>query len=65
MPNIKNITDIYFSKDNTDSIIELNIFKKSLSHALFIPISLFNKILKLKSSNNIYDIFTLSFENSG
>lgn len=63
MPNIKNITDIYFSKDNTDSIIELNIFKKSLTHALFIPVILFNKIIK--SSNNIYDIFTLSFENTG
>ena len=65
MTTIGNITDVYFSNERTNNIIELNIFKNSLIHALFIPNILYDKMNNLKSSNNIYDIFTLSFKNSG
>ena len=65
MSTIGNVTDVYFSNDNTDNNIELQIYKNSLTHALFIPNILYDKINVLKSQNNIYDIFTLSFQKSG
>ena len=51
MTTIGNITDVYFSNERTNNIIELNIFKNSLIHALFIPNILYDKMKSKKDWN--------------